>query len=136
MRPKHSWYSIHENVTAAIPFSQPPRHCRWKPKVRTISSTSGAGIEQLWADACLFRERGGAGIKDVRGQQRGYWMWAEACGMLERSLKTSLRVQQRAQELQVGCIWGRACILFGAESGIHYQPRTRRQVFDSVAYYN
>jgi putative protein kinase ArgK-like GTPase of G3E family len=121
-----------------FPFYEPPRHCRWKPKVRTISSTSGAGIEQLWADACLFRERGGAGIKDVRGQQRGYWMWAEACGMLERSLKTSLRVQQRAQELQVGCIWGAFafCSELRAAFTISNQPQTRRQVFDSVAYYN
>jgi hypothetical protein len=118
-------------------------NCRWKPKVRTISSANGVGIEQLWADALLFRQRGLAGIKDMRGQQRGYsptpamrtvfctvfryefnganryWMWQEACGMLERSLKTSphvrsgiafsqrlfvtfYQVQKRAQELQVG----------------------------------
>jgi hypothetical protein len=28
-------------------------------------------------------------------------MWQEACGILERSLKTSGNVQRRAQELQV-----------------------------------
>ena len=99
-------------------FNYPGNH-RWKPKVRTISSANGVGIEQLWSDACVFRERGVAGIKDMRGRQRGYaeqlythrqivtlccryWMWQEACGMLERSLKTSLPVQKLAQELQVG----------------------------------
>jgi hypothetical protein len=59
------------------------------------------GIEQLWADACMFRERGVAGIKDMRGRQRGYWMWQEAAAMLERSLNTSPRVQKLAQQLQV-----------------------------------
>jgi putative protein kinase ArgK-like GTPase of G3E family len=78
-----------------------PVRLRWKPKVRTISSASGVGIEQLWADACMFRERGVAGIKEMRGRQRGYWMWQEAAGMLERSLKTSPRVQKLAGELQV-----------------------------------
>lgn len=99
MRPKHSWYQI--SALLNFPFLLTSCNLRWKPKVRTISSANGAGIEQLWADACAFRERGGAGIKDMRGQQRGYWMWTEACGMLERSLKTSPRVQQRAKELQV-----------------------------------
>lgn len=82
---------------------------RWKPKVRTISSASGAGIEQLWADACAFRERGVTGIKDMRGKQRGYWMWQEACCMLERSLKTSPHVQKLAQELQVVFLRGKFC---------------------------
>lgn len=84
---------------AALQYMR-PKHSWWKPKVRTISSANGAGIEQLWEDACAFRERGGSGIKVMRGEQRGYWMWAEAGAMLERSLKTSPRVLRRAQELQ------------------------------------
>ena len=48
------------------------------------------------------------------------------------------RVQQRAQELQVGCIWGAFafCSELRAAFTISNQPQTRRQVFDSVAYYN
>ena len=49
----------------------------------------------------MFRERGVAGIKEMRGRQRGYWMWQEAAAMLERSLKTSHRVQKLAEQLQV-----------------------------------
>jgi putative protein kinase ArgK-like GTPase of G3E family len=122
MRPKHSWCFI---IMFPLCIHQFKDFSRWKPKVRTISSASGAGIEQLWADACTFRELGGAGIKELRGKQRGYWMWQEAYGILERSLKTSPLVQKRAQELQVGSLcWSLSSYICCVQLCILYKNST------------
>jgi LAO/AO transport system kinase len=74
----------------------------WRPRVRTCSAMTGAGLDELWGQLCAHREqaqRSGAWQRR-RQRQRVDWMWSQVTTLLMDRLREHPRVRAVAPVLE------------------------------------
>src|SRR5262245_18347703 len=86
-----------------------PRSPNWTPPVIACSGLTGTGIDELWAQVLLHRERMSASgeFADVRRTQQVKWMWAMIEERLMGRLKQDPAVRARLPALEKAVAEGR-----------------------------
>jgi LAO/AO transport system kinase len=86
-----------------------PRSPNWTPPVMAYSGLTGAGIDELWSQILLHRERLSASgeFAQVRRAQQVKWMWAMIEERLLGRLKSDPAVKARLPALEKAVAEGR-----------------------------
>jgi LAO/AO transport system kinase len=79
-----------------------PASQHWSPPVMTYSALTGDGIEELWRNVTLHRERLTAAGEFAarRRMQQVKWMWAMLEGRLVERVKADAKLQTRLPEIE------------------------------------
>ncbi|WP_428650014.1 methylmalonyl Co-A mutase-associated GTPase MeaB [Roseibium sp.] len=89
-----------------------PRSPTWTPPVITISGLANEGLDHLWEQIGIYRERMQASgeWKEKRSRQQVAWMWDMLQQRMMMTLKSSSRTAERLQALEAEVRDGRTAV--------------------------
>lgn len=94
-----------------------PRSTVWSPPVVTISGLTGLGLDDLWQQMTLFRQRTGASgdFEQRRRDQQVKWMWTILEARIDARLRRDPRLNARVSALEAAVSAGAVAPMVAAD---------------------
>ncbi|HWA01990.1 MAG TPA: methylmalonyl Co-A mutase-associated GTPase MeaB [Rhizomicrobium sp.] len=79
-----------------------PKHEGLSPKVLAVSSISGSGIAEVWAELLAIHKAlsSGSRLRRLRAEQGRRWFWSEVQAVLSEAILADRNLARRAAELE------------------------------------